>query len=160
MDIHYIIFNTFWFSWKCFIIAILKRQHQPLFLKVFTMNSSSIPLNPVQVNSKLLISFSVNWAGFEIVEDIFVWLTTVFTLTCYTDLWWHPCSVPIQYSAESIFCLSLVPLFLPVLGSIDLSISSFEQLVNGCLGNKLSRIHKSRAWCVCNPSIWGAEAGV
>lgn len=117
-----------------------------LFLKVFTMNSFSNPLNPVQVNSKLLISFSVNWAGFEIVEDIFVWLTTVFTLTCYIDLWWHPCSVPIQYSAESIFCLSLVPLFLPVLGSIDLSISSFEQLANGSLGNKLPRIHKSRAW--------------
>lgn len=161
MDI-YIIFNTFWFAWKCFIIANLKRQHQPttLFLKAFTMNSSSNPLNPVQVNSKLFISSLLIGQDLGLQKDIFAWLTTMFTLTCYIDLWWLPCSVPIQYSAESILCLSLVPLFLPGLGSIDRSISSFEQLANGCLGNKLPRIHKSWAWCVHNPSIWGAEVGV
>lgn len=124
------------------------------------MNSSSNPLNPVQVNSKLFISSLLIGQDLGLEKDIFAWLTTMFTLTCYIDLWWLPCSVPIQYSAESILCLSLVPLFLPGLGSIDRSISSFEQLANGCLGNKLPRIHKSWAWCVRNPSIWGAEVGV
>ena len=118
------------------------------------------PSQPSSGKFQAFYFLSVNWVGFGIVEDIFAWLTTVFTLTCYIDLWWHPCSVPIQYSAESILCLSLVPLFLPGLGSIDLSISSFEQLANGCLGNKLPRIHKSWAWCVRNPSIWGVEVGV